>query len=104
MDFCCQELNDSAVVPSNGPFSPFHVHFDFRGSKNAAYFCIEHQSGNIRWLRFFAARPGHDMIVSHYMKKGTNEELLAYLSDDSKIAEFVSDFQGLSDSLDDKLD
>jgi len=37
------------------------------------------------------------------MKKGTNEELLTYLSDESNIPEFVNDFQYLSNSLDDKL-
>lgn len=104
MDFCCEKLRDHATIPAVGPFSAMRVHFSFRGSKNEAYFQIEHQSGNIRWLRFMAMRPGYDMVVSHYMKKGTNEELITYLSDESNVPEFANDFQGLSNSLDDKLD
>ena len=104
MEYCCEKLRDPSAIPENGPFPMFRVSFDFQGSKNKSFFCIEYQSANIRWLRFSVMRNGHDMVVSHYMKKGTNEELAAYLSDSSIVAEFVSNFQGLSDSLDDKLD
>ena len=103
-EYCCEKLQDPSAIAENGPFPMFRVSFAFQGSKNKGFFCVEHQSGNVRWLRFVVARPGYDMVVSHYMKKGTNEELAAYLSDASTVAEFVSDFQGLSDSLDDKLD
>lgn len=104
MEVCCENLRDPAVIPADGAFRKYLIRFDFRGSKNAAFFSIEHQSENIRWLRFLAVRSGHDMAVSNYIKKGTNEELIAYLSDESNIPTFVSDLQNLSDSLDSKLD
>ena len=103
MEICCENLRD-ARIPEKGIFSPFRICFDFRGSKNQAFFVIEHQSGSLRWLRFMAVRPGSDMVVSHYMKKGTNRELIGYLSDKSNIRTFVEDFRQLSDSVDDKHD
>ena len=51
-----------------------------------------------------AVRPGSDLVVSNYMKKGTSQELIEYLSDKSNIKAFVEDFQHLSDSVDDKHD
>ena len=71
MELCCENLR-GARIPEKGIFSPFRGCFNFRGSKNEAFFVIEHQSGNIRWLRFMVVRPGSDMVVSNYMKKGTN--------------------------------
>ena len=103
MKICCENLRGT-LIPEKGIFSPFRASFDFRGSKNKAFFIIEYQSGNLRWLRFMAARPGSDMVVSHYMKKGTNQELIEYLSDKANIKAFVEDFQHLSDSVDDKHD
>ena len=103
MEHCCENLR-GARIPEKGIFKPFRVCFNFRGSKNEAFFIIEYQSGNIRWLRFMAVRPGSDLVVSHYMKKGTNRELIEYLSDKSNIKAFVEDFQHLSDSVDDKHD
>jgi len=103
MKYCCEHLHGSRI-PEKGIFTPFRIYFDFRGSKNEAFFIIEYQSGALRWLRFMAVRPGSDMVVSHYMKKGTNQELIEYLSDKSRIKEFVEDFQHLSDSVDDKHD
>lgn len=103
MKICCENLR-GALIPEKGIFSPFRACFDFRGSKNKAFFIIEHQSGNLRWLRFMAVRPGSDLVVSNYMKKGTSQELIEYLSDKSNIKAFVEDFQHLSDSVDDKHD
>jgi len=103
MEYCCENLRGTQI-PEKGIFSPFRVSFDFRGSKNKAFFVIEYQSGDLRWLRFMAVRPGSDLVVSHYMKQGTNQELIAYLSDKSNIKGFVEDFQHLSDSVDDKHD
>lgn len=103
MKICCENLRGT-LIPEKGIFSPFRASFAFRGSKNKAFFIIEYESGDLRWLRFMAVRPGSDMVVSHYMKKGTNQELIEYLSDKSSIKAFVEDFQHLSDSVDDKHD
>ena len=104
MEVCCQFLEDPKRTPESGPFEAYRIFFGFRGSKNEAMFRVEHQSGDWRWLRFIVARPGCDMAVSHYIKKGTNAELIEYLSDESRVVEFVADFQHLSDSVDDKVD
>jgi len=103
MEYCCENLRGTQI-PEKGIFSPFTVSFDFRGSKNKAVFIIEYENDDLRWLRFMVARPGSDMVVSHYMEKGTNQQLIGYLSDKSKIKGFVDDFQHLSDSVDDKHD
>jgi len=104
MEVCRKNLQDPKCTPESGSFAAYRVYFRFRGSENEAMFRIEHQSGNLRWLRFMVVRIGSDLAVSHYMKKGTNAELVDYLSDESLIPEFVRDFQALSDSVDDKMD
>lgn len=78
--------------------------FEYLHGFNKAVFIIEYENDDLRWLRFMVARPGSDMVVSHYMEKGTNQQLIGYLSDKSKIKGFVEDFQHLSDSVDDKHD
>ena len=101
---CCEKLHAASVIPTHGIFKPYNICFDFRGSKNEAHFLIEYQSGDLRQLRLMMVRPGSDMVVSHYMKKGTNQELIDYLTDAGSIPEFLTSFQQLSDSVDDKHD
>ena len=104
MEHCCEILREGKTVPAKGSFRSYSVSFGFRGSKNQALFSLEYQYGDIRWLRFFVTREGYDLAVSNYMEKGTNAALIKYLSDKSRIDEFLVTFQHLSDSVDDKLD
>ncbi len=100
MEVCSQMLREGKNIPFEGAFNGYHISFDLKGSKNTAMFFFEHDSGNIRRLRFTVYRPGRDLAVNYYMTKGTNEELAQYLSDKSRIDEFTDDFQKLSDSVD----
>ena len=104
MALCCKLLRDPERIPAEGAFQPCRVFFQYRGSKNEAMFCLEHQHGDQRRLSLTVARPGSDMVVFHYMKKGTNQELIDYLSDPNRVSEFMESFQKLSDSVDDKHD
>ena len=49
-------------------------------------------------------RPGREVMVSHYIMRGSNGEIAACLADKSRIPEWVESFRSFSASIDDKLD
>ena len=101
---CCEVPRDPDTIPEKGTFRPYRAFFRYRGSRNEVMFRFEQQSGDIRRLILSAVRPGYDMAVSHFLMRGTNQELLDYLSDRAHIPEWLDSFRQLSDSLDEKLD
>ena len=101
---CLEKLADPGAIPEEGSFRPYRVTFRYRGSENEVMFRFEHQGGALRRLSLAAVRPGRDVMVSHYIMRGSNGEIAACLADKSRIPEWVESFRSLSASIDDKLD
>lgn len=98
---CLQE-----EVPATGKFEKQDCSFPIHGTNNVGYAAITVWllDPNKRGLQFGAMRRGTDMLVSNYVITGTNEELLAYLTDPETQKDWQKRIMELSDSVDDKWD
>lgn len=100
-------LHDKAEreVPENGPFaSKVFMAFDVPDSQNEALMVIEHDKIDPKTQRRLSVklhRPNSDRYESHYMFKGTKQEILDYLNKAENQPDFINSVNELSKSVDD---
>ena len=85
-----------------GDCSMFGIRYILQGTKNYGCLMLENiaQDG-VRWsLSVRVMRVGSDLCVMHYIKKGTSEEIQAYLRDENNMDELMDSLKELSVSVD----
>lgn len=98
-----QRIRDD--VPETGKFKTYFYTFDIPGTQNEGYLSVEYwepRGPEQRGVRLGAFRSGTNMLVSYYMKVGTNAELIAYLEDPETPEDWCAQIRKLSDSVDDR--
>lgn len=91
-------------VPENGKFQKISVSFDIPDTQNKAQFLIEADAKDYKDQRILSIGVHHqnsDRVISNYMFKGTKQEIIDYLKDNSNFPEFTQTVNELSDSVDD---
>ena len=91
-------------VPEKGIFQPYGFHFDIFGTKNQGMMQVEYKSGADRMLKLGVFRKGTDRLYSHFLPRGTNQELIAYLEDPNSLTDWLDSIKHLSDTVDDNWD
>lgn len=87
-------------VPEKGIFKPYGFTFDVFGTENKGMMQVEYKSGADRMLKLGVLRKGTDRLYSHFLPRGTNQALIAYLEDPDNLPEWLTSIQHLSDSVD----
>lgn len=92
-----------AEMPSSRLFRPMSLGMMVPGTDNIALLAVERSSTvGERCLIARCMRRGTDLCVSHYMMRGSHEDILAYLASPAGIEEISASFRTLSDAVDDK--
>lgn len=92
-----------AEMPSSRLFRPMSLGMMVPGTGNIALLAVERSSTvGERCLIARCMRKGTDLCVSHYMMRGSHEDVLAYLDSPAGIEEISASFGALSDAVDDK--
>ena len=91
-------------VPEKGIFKSYGFRFDVYGTKNAGMMQVEYKSGDQRMLHLGVLRKGTDRLYSHFLPRGTNQDLIAYLENPDNLSEWLESIQHLSDQADDYWD
>lgn len=87
---------------ADGICAPFCLQFDYPGSSNIGVLHLEHSKLDKRPYAFkiSAIRCDTDMLISNYIKFGTLNDIIAYLSDRGNLQEMAFSYQELSESVD----
>ena len=87
-------------------FTPCSVSCDFPGTRNQAYLRVIPDAVDKSACRLTVnvARKGSDLCVMNYLQKGTGQEIMDWLSAESRAEELVGYIAGLSESVDEKMD
>jgi len=102
MKYLCENLPKE--MPSTGKCSPLYVGFDFPGTHNKAYLCVQCDAADpsLRRLVTRIVKSGTDLCMMNYMECGTRDEIIAYLSDQTHATPLLDSLQHLSDRMDDR--
>ena len=90
-------------IPAAGRCRPFSVSADWPGTDYTARLMVEQDltgSPNSRRLRTMMHEKGSDRVVSHYITKGTGEEIKAWLRDTENRGELMESYEQLKKSVD----
>ena len=90
-------------IPAKGRCSPFTVSAVWPGTDYTARLMVEQDltgSPDSRRLRTMMHEKGSDRVVSHYITKGTNDELKAWLRNTDNRAELLESYEQLKESVD----
>lgn len=90
-------------IPATGRCSPFTVSADWPGTDYKARLMVEQDltgGPDGRRLRTVMHENGSDRVVSHYITKGTGEELKAWLRNTDNRAELMQSYEQLKESVD----
>ena len=102
MEYLTQRLHDH--IPEQGEFPPCQVCFEYPGTKYMGYMRIEidllSKDGTGRRLRTSMGERDSDKIVSHYMEKGTNAQLIAWFADTGSLQKLMESYAELKKSVD----
>lgn len=92
-------------IRPDGSYAPFRAFFDYPGTSNVGIFQVEptHLEEKPYAFKVGVYRSNTDLLVSSYMKMGLMQDIIEYLSDESRLPVLVSTFQHLSDSVDERL-
>lgn len=101
MEFLCDSLPKN--MPSTGKCPPVNVSFDFTGTQYKANLTVQCDAADPSQRRLVTriAKPDTDLCVMNYMERGTQDEILAYLSDQTHIAPLLKSLEHLSNKMDD---
>lgn len=93
-----QKTQGGGLCPALG------VCFDYPGSSNIGVLRLELSTsvGSPYMCRVGVYRTNTDMLISNYMKSGTLDDIIAYLSDRANLQEMASSYQHLSASVDER--
>jgi hypothetical protein len=96
-------------VPVTGDFKPISVNFVIPGSKNnnTAKYILRPKADDVAQTRTFilgVTVGKSNMLVQHYMKNGSYQEIKEYLMDESRISALGKAVKKLSASADEKAD
>lgn len=88
----------------DGTCPPFNLRFDYPGTSNEGVLHLERSKleGKPYALKISALRSNTDMLISNYMKFGTLNDVVEYLSDQNRLAKMLSAYQHLSESVDER--
>lgn len=106
LEKCAEHLSERLRdhIPEQGDFPPNQVWFEYPGTKYAGYMRIEKdllsEDGTVRRLRTSMGQKNSDRIVSHYLEKGTNTQLIAWLSESGSIQKLAESYGQLKESVD----
>ncbi len=92
-----------AHVPATGRCKPFSVSADWPGTDYTARLMVEQDltgSPDSRRLRTMMNENGSDRVVSHYITKGTGEEIKAWLQNAENRGELMESYEQLKKSVD----
>lgn len=83
------------------------LRFDYPATSNIAILHLEHNYNSRSDETPYAFKIGvyrinTDMLISNYMKFGTLDDIIAYLSDRANLQEMASQYQHLSESVDER--
>lgn len=90
-------------IPAAGRCRPFSVSADWPGTDYTARLMVEQDltvSPDSRRLRTMMHEKGSDRVVSHYITKGTGEEIKAWLRDTENRGELMESYEQLKKSVD----
>lgn len=88
----------------DGTCPPFYLRFEYPGTSNEGVLHLERSKleGKPYAFKISAIRSNTDMLISNYMKFGTLNDVIEFLSDRNNLAKMVSAYQHLSESVDDR--
>ena len=92
-----------ARIPATGRCKPFSVSADWPGTDYKARLMVEQDltgSPDSRRLRTMMHENGSDRVVSHYITKGTGDELKAWLRNPENRGELMKSYEQLKQSVD----
>lgn len=92
-----------ARIPAAGRCKPFSVSADWPGTDYKARLMVEQDltgSADGRRLRTMMHENGSDRVVSHYITKGTGDEIKAWLRNPENRAELMQSYEQLKQSVD----
>ena len=95
------------LVSSTGRIRPFRMRFHIPGTENKGFFIVESAeagSPDDRYLQIGVCRDGTDRLTSNYLSRGTNQELIDYLSRAHLTEALANAFSLLSEKTDDYWD
>ena len=102
----CERLADHIrdEIPERGIFTPAAFRFHICGTKNLAVVRVSHHAANERSISLHVVRAGYDRAYTHFLMRGTNEELSNALRSQRGKREFLKDVRSLSQSVDEYHD
>lgn len=106
LEKCAEYFTDRLKnhIPEQGNFPPNQIRFEYPGTKYYGYMRIEKdllcEDGTGRRLRTSMGEMGSDKIVSHYLEKGTNPQLIAWFADPGNIQKLIESYGDLKQSVD----
>ena len=92
-----------AHIPASGRCKPFSVSCRYPGTEYEALLQVEQDltgSPDSRRLRTMMHENGSDRVVSHYITKGTGDELKAWLRNPENRGELMKSYEQLKQSVD----
>ena len=87
-------------IPPEGRQGTYACKFPLQGTENEAFLVVECLDQTARTLTVRVVPKGTDLCVMHYIKKGTRDELTAYLADEKNQDELMDSLRQLSDRAD----
>ena len=90
-------------IPATGRCRPFTVSARWPGTDYTARLMVEQDltgAADSRRLRTMMHENGSDRVVSHYITKGTGEEIKAWLRNTENRAELMQSYEQLKESVD----
>lgn len=104
LQFVIEKLVESIRqnAEGHGKEESWGVGLKLDGTENRAFLVVERSASDpsLKMLSVQVLRAGHDRCVMNYMKNGTMEELLDYLTDEANLGELLDSIRHLSDRID----
>ena len=98
MDFSVGQMPKQ--IPAEGTEGFYGYKFALQGTENEAMLVVECRDRTLRALTVRVMLKGTDLCVMHYIKKGTRDELTAYLANEGNQDELLDSQRQLSDRAD----
>ena len=88
-------------VPQQGSFERVGIRYHHPGNKFMGMLCVEADLKQAESRRLVASmfRKGEDRLVSNFLMKGTNQEILDYLGAEKTISELIGVFEHLKEKV-----
>ena len=89
-------------LPRTAGFKSFHIAFLIPETNNIGAIeieCLDPKVPDARLLKTVVFRRGTDVVYNHFMKKGSSEDIKAYLRNEENFTEIYDSIHELSDSV-----